>query len=58
MAFVWLEYSVQDGALVQEVGKSGHVHGIEHVDLEEDLVSNVVSKERHTLDQRNVANVN
>jgi hypothetical protein len=57
VAFVRLEYAIQNSTLVEEVGESGHVHGIEHVDFEKDLVSDVISEERHALDQRDVANV-
>jgi len=33
------------------------MHGVEHIDFQENLVSNTVSKEGNTLDERYVANV-
>lgn len=42
---------------MQQIGKARHDHRIEHVHLEEDLVPNVVPKERDSLDQRDMTNI-
>ena len=57
MALIWLEDAVEDGALVQQVCEARHVEWVEHIDFQENLVSNTVSKEGYTLDKRYVANV-
>lgn len=57
MTLVWLEHPVQDCSLMQEVRKPSHMHRVEHVDFQENLVSNTVSKKGNTLDERYVANV-
>jgi hypothetical protein len=50
VAFVGLKDPVQNGSLMQKIGEPGHVHGIEHVHLQEDFVSNAVPKEGDALD--------
>jgi len=57
VTLIWLEHPVQDCSLMQQVGKPSHMHGVEHIDFQENLVSNTVSKEGNTLDERYVANV-
>jgi hypothetical protein len=57
MALVWLEHAVHDSALMQQVRKSRHVQWVEHVHLEEHLVSNTVSKEWHAFDERDVTDI-
>jgi len=57
VTLIWLEHPVQDCSLMQEIGESSHMHRVEHVDFQENLVSHTVSKEGNTLDKRYVANV-
>lgn len=57
MALVWLKEAVQDGSLVQQIGEARHVHRVEQVDLKEDLVPNIVSKERYSFDQRDMTDI-
>lgn len=33
------------------------MHGVKHVDFQEDLISDAVSKERHALDKRDMPNI-
>jgi hypothetical protein len=42
---------------MQQIGKARHDHRVEHVHLKEDLITNVVPKERDSLDQRDMANI-
>lgn len=51
MGFVRLKGPLHDGALLQEVGQPGHDDGVEHVDLEVELVSDVEAVKRHALDE-------
>jgi hypothetical protein len=45
MAFVRLKDAIQNSSLVQEICKPSHMHGIEHIHLEEELVSYIVAVE-------------
>lgn len=51
VTFIRLKDAIQDGSLVQQISEARHVHRIEHVDLEEHLVSNIVTKEWNSFDQ-------
>jgi hypothetical protein len=57
MTLIWLEHLVQDCSLVQKIGETGHVHRIEHVDFQKGLVPNVVPKEGHAFDKRDVTDI-
>jgi hypothetical protein len=57
MALIRLQNAVHDGALVEQVGEPRHVERIEHIDLQEDLVSNTVPKKGHALDQCDVSDI-
>lgn len=57
MTFIWLENLVQNSTLVEEVGESCHMHGVEQVDFQEDFVSHMIAEERHALNQRDVADI-
>lgn len=51
VAFVRLKNFLHDCSLAQEIGQASHVKRIEHVDLEEEFVANIIAIERHTLDK-------
>ena len=57
MTFVWLEHSVQDSPLVQEIGETSHVYRVEQVDLHKGLVSNTIAKKWHALYEGDVTNI-
>lgn len=43
--------------MMQQIGEARHVYRVEHVDFEEDLVPDIVSKERHSLDEGYMTNI-
>lgn len=55
MALVGLHNLCKDSTLLQQVGQSGHVQGIEDIHLQKVFVANVVSKERDALNQTYMA---
>jgi hypothetical protein len=57
MALIRLENTVQDRALVEKVCEPSHMQRVEQVDLQEQLISNVITVERHPFDKRDVSNI-
>lgn len=47
MDLEWLEFALHDNTLLEEFGKPRHYKGVEHVDLQVEAVSNVITIEWH-----------
>lgn len=56
MCFIWLEFALHDNALLEEIGQASHYDGVEHVDLEKEAVSDVVTVEWNALDKSDPGN--
>lgn len=54
MTLVWLQWSLHHRTLVQEIGETDDVEGVQDINLEEESVANMVPIERNTFHQGNV----
>lgn len=51
MGFIRLEFLFQNSALLKQVSQARHHHRVEHVNLEEEAIPDMVAIERYTLDK-------
>lgn len=51
--FVRLEFVLENCALLEQVGQACHDHGVEHVDLEKELIANMVPIKWYAFDECN-----
>lgn len=56
MTFIRLDDLLQNRALPQKIRQASHVLRIEHVNLEEKLIANVVAIKRYSFNERYVRN--
>jgi len=57
VTFIWLKDAVQNSAVVEQIGKSSHMHRVEQVDFQEKPVSNIVTVKRYPFDKGDVSNI-